>query len=65
MMSAQMQFKTLAFDEHGVFAAIYPESALYMIGAVDEIKAHNKEEKHEEPSAQQQDKENNVNTDAA
>ncbi|MGB5445210.1 MAG: hypothetical protein WBM99_06850 [Psychromonas sp.] len=58
-MLIQMQLKILAFDEHDVFAAIHSESALYMIGAVDEVKAHrnevnahNKEVKHAEQPEQ-------------
>jgi len=63
-MSAQMRLKTLSFDNHHGSAGITSESALYMIGAVDEVKAIKKEEQQTEPSEQQQEKENNVSTDA-
>ena len=52
MISVQMQLKILAFDEHHVFAVLHAESALYMVGAVDEVKAHNKEVKHKEQQEQ-------------
>ncbi|WP_372882121.1 hypothetical protein [Psychromonas sp.] len=52
MMSAQMRLKILSFDEHDDSAAITPASVLYMIGAVDEVKANNKNNKERKQKRQ-------------
>jgi len=57
-MSAQMRLKTLSFDNHHGSAGITSESALYMIGAVDEVKESN-------TTQQKEEKKNNGSTDAA